>query len=111
MNNVNNNSQFMKKEGNDTFEKKIKYYTQEFVDNATINIPKKTPNSFFTNDIHVTQSYLIKFVKYYLNKTSYQYMKNDTRFDTNKIISKMLKRLPSKSSFVFMTRIMKSPGR
>ena len=96
MNNVNNNSQFMKKEGNDTFEKKIKYYTQEFVDNATINIPKKTPNSFFTNDIHVTQSYLIKFVKYYLNKTSYQYMKNDTRFDTNKIISKMLKRLPSK---------------
>jgi ribonucleoside-diphosphate reductase alpha subunit len=89
----------MKKDIHNTIDKKIKHYSQEFLAQAELNLthnPKKLARLLFSNDINITKSYLVKFVKYYVNKSQYQYMKTDSRFDTNKLISKMLKKLPTK---------------
>ena len=90
----------MKKDKQSTLEKKIKVYSDEFVEGASINLahnPKKIARKLFSNEINITKSYLIKFIKYYVDKSEkYQYMKNDSRFDMNNIIHKMLKKLPAK---------------
>ena len=90
---------FMKKDIHNTLDKKIKHYSPEFLAQVELNLthsPKKIARLLFSNEINITKSYLVKFVKYYVNKSQYQYMKTDSRFDTNKLISKMLKKLPTK---------------
>ena len=91
----------MKKDTSYVFEKKIKHYSPETIGLCEVNLsftPKKIARGLFTNEINISKSYLIKFIKYYVSKSKYQHMANDPRFDTNKLITKMLKKLPTKKT-------------
>lgn len=56
---------------------------------------KRIAREMFNNKIKITRSYLIKFIKYYVYKSKYNYMKNDSRFNTKLLIDDLLKKLPT----------------
>jgi ribonucleotide reductase alpha subunit len=56
---------------------------------------KKIAREMFNNKLRVTKSFLVKFINYYIYKSQYSYMKNDSRFDIKYIIDDLMKKLPT----------------
>lgn len=84
-----------------SLDKKVKEYGQDLLTKFKISkyaSIKKSARALFTNTLHITRSYLIKFIKYYVSRSKYSYMSSDPRFKQKQIIDDLLKQLPTKKA-------------